>query len=248
MKKLFTILLTIIMMFTISSCGSNGNTQNTMFTEIEETYSEFAWPTIGPATLLPKPKSDIGNISWDASYGFAVTMQGMSKDDFSDYVKLCQDNGFVVDYRSGDDFYYADNESGYSLILTYEDTGMFIRIDIPDSAENTEESTEVSLTETLEIEIDSTKSSNVNIRPEFKEAIDSYESLIIEYCDFMKKYNNSDDKTSMLSDYTNYVAQYVDTMAKISALNDGSLSSEELKYYSEANLRITQLLLEVSES
>jgi hypothetical protein len=61
----------------------------------------------------------------------------------------------------------------------------------------------------------------------------------------MQEYNNSDDVTSMLTDYTNYMNQYTDTMSKMEALDDGTLSDAELAYYTEVMNRVTQKLLEV---
>lgn len=85
----------------------------------------------------------------------------------------------------------------------------------------------------------------VGIRPEFKAAMDSYEEFFDEYVEFMKKFNNSDDMTSMLAEYSEYLTQYAETMEALSAIDDGSLSPEEAAYYLEVSTRINQKLLEV---
>lgn len=76
------------------------------------------------------------------------------------------------------------------------------------------------------------------MRPEFKEALDSYEDFFDEYCEFMKKYNESPDDLSLILEYTDYLTQYYETMDKMSALDDGEMNDAELKYYLEVTTRI----------
>lgn len=85
------------------------------------------------------------------------------------------------------------------------------------------------------------------VRPEFKEAMDSYEAFFDEYIAFMERYNNSNNSMDMLTEYTNYMSKYTETMVALSQINDGSLSTEELAYYVEVNSRITQKLLMASQ-
>lgn len=86
------------------------------------------------------------------------------------------------------------------------------------------------------------------LRPEIKEAIDSYEAFFDEYCDFMAKYSSSDDTISMLADYADFMQQYADTMEKLQAMEDQDLTDEETIYYVDAMARINQKLLETSAS
>lgn len=88
--------------------------------------------------------------------------------------------------------------------------------------------------------------SSDEIRPEFKEALDSYEAFFDEYIAFMEKYAESDDAMGMLADYTNYLMQYADMMEKLQALDDDDLSTAEAAYYVEVMSRIEQKLLKVS--
>lgn len=84
------------------------------------------------------------------------------------------------------------------------------------------------------------------MRPEFKEAIDSYEDFFDEYCDFMKKYSESPDDLSLLGEYMEYLTQYSETMDKMDALDDGEMNDAEMKYYLEVTNRINQKLLDVA--
>ena len=84
------------------------------------------------------------------------------------------------------------------------------------------------------------------IRPEFQEAMDSYEAFFDEYFAFMKSYQESANPASLMTDYLEYIAQYTETMEKLSQLGEEDLSEEEALYYAEVSLRINQKLLEVA--
>nr|WP_300837444.1 DUF6591 domain-containing protein [uncultured Acetatifactor sp.] len=86
------------------------------------------------------------------------------------------------------------------------------------------------------------------MRPAFKEAMDSYEEYMAEYCDFMKKYSESDGTDlSLLADYADYMLKYADMMQDFEAWEDGDLNTAELSYYIDVQARINKKLLEVAE-
>lgn len=202
-------------------------------------YDEFTWPDSDIAKLLPVPKSNYGVVEWENSEGFVADVANTSKDDFDEYVSVCKENGFTEDYQAGDDYYYADDESGNKLTLNHKDGDvMFVRIDAQSESEI--ETSAVA----DEVESNSNQSRDSNIRPEFKEAMDSYEKFIDEYCEFMKKYNSASDVSSMLTDYADYMTQYVDVMGKIEKVGDEEMSDEEALYYVEVTTRISKKILE----
>lgn len=214
-------------------------------------YGELTWPDSEIAQLIPIPESNYGSVDWEASYGFVIYVAQTSIESFNKYVDSCKECGFTVDYRAGDDYYYADNEDGYSLDLKYEDGDvMFIRLDEPDN-DTTETSETTEPTESQEEELTGSEEANQvsdsDIRPEFKEALDSYEVFFDEYVEFMKKYQDSDDVSSMLTDYTNYMSQYADMMTKLSALEGEDMTTAEAAYYLEVTTRINKNLLEVAQ-
>ena len=92
------------------------------------------------------------------------------------------------------------------------------------------------------------KTSTNGIRPEFKEALDSYEDFFDEYIAFMKKYTDADstEALEMMGDYTDYMEQYTITMEKLDELETDDLSKEETLYYVKVTNRITEKLLEVA--
>ena len=89
-----------------------------------------------------------------------------------------------------------------------------------------------------------TAAAATGIRPEFQQAMDSYEAFFDEYIDFMTTYQDTEDPTSMMADYLDYMTQYAETMEQMEALDSEELSVEEAAYYAEVSARITQKLLE----
>ena len=84
------------------------------------------------------------------------------------------------------------------------------------------------------------------LRPEFKQAMDSYEAFYTEYCEFLKKYQENPTDMALLAEYTDMVAQ-ADEMAKsFAAWEDDDLNSEELKYYLDVNNRTLKMLVDVT--
>ena len=76
------------------------------------------------------------------------------------------------------------------------------------------------------------------IRPEIKEAIDSYEEFFDEYIEFMQSYAENNAPLDMLSDYLDYLTKYSDMLKKLNELNNEDLNDAELAYYLEASARI----------
>lgn len=87
---------------------------------------------------------------------------------------------------------------------------------------------------------------STGVTPEFKEAMDSYETFFDEYCEFMK--NMSDDPTNFdyLLQYADMMTQYADTMEKLDAIDETELSLADDAYYIEVMARIEVKLLEAA--
>ena len=84
------------------------------------------------------------------------------------------------------------------------------------------------------------------ISPEFQQAMDSYEAFINEYCEFMKKYSESDQTSvQMLSDYANYISKYSDFVNDFDAWNDKDMTTEESAYYLDVQTRVAKKMLEI---
>lgn len=65
------------------------------------------------------------------------------------------------------------------------------------------------------------------------------------YVEFMKKYEDSDDATSILADYGSMMQQYSDWSKKFDDVDESSLSADDQAYYLEVQGRVAQKLSEI---
>ena len=85
------------------------------------------------------------------------------------------------------------------------------------------------------------------MRPEFKKAMDSYEEFMTEYCEFMKKYGESDGTDlGLVADYANYMSKYAEWVKDFEGWDDGEMNTEEAAYYLDIQKRISKKLIEVA--
>lgn len=84
------------------------------------------------------------------------------------------------------------------------------------------------------------------MRPEFKEAMDSYEAFYDEYCEFMKKYSENPSDLSLLAEYAEMMSRLAEMDEQFEAWEDEDLNTEEMKYYLEVSSRIAAKLLDVA--
>ena len=218
--------------------------------------SAITWPTSKAGKQLPAPKSTTGKFSYENDDGFSVYIGNTSKDDYNSYVKACSDKGFTVNYEKGDSFYNADNSAGWHVSIKYEGNNiMSIDIDAPSesstapsASEDTTKPAESKPAQSKPAKTANNDSDMVDgMHRDFKEAMDSYEEFFDEYVAFMKKYENSDNPMSMLSDYTKFMSQYSETMQKLDEWKSKDLNTKEAAYLLDVTNRINKKLLEVAE-
>lgn len=83
------------------------------------------------------------------------------------------------------------------------------------------------------------------MRPEFKEAMDSYEAFYDEYIEFMKTYQDNPSDLKLLAQYADMVKQEAEMTRKFEEWDEDDMTDEELEYYLDVNLRIEKKLLDV---
>lgn len=214
------------------------------------------WPTSELVSLLPVPKSTVGIISSESSDRFFVYVGDTSLEDYNAYVSECSAKGFSVDYDKGEKFYNADNAEGYHISVNYQGNNvMSIEIEkpeeTPESSEKPEETPNTDGNETPSTSEPETTPDNSSelvdgMRPEFKEAMDSYEEFMDEYCEFMKKYSENPSDIGLLADYAKFMGEYADFVEDFEKWDDGEMNAAETKYYIEVQTRVNQKLLEVA--
>ncbi len=116
-----------------------------------EKMEELEWPTTGLGSMLPKPKSNYGSILWDNSDTFLVHIGNTTIEEFNEYVKECQNNGYIDDYSKGEKTFIAKNSEGYDLSVSYiGGNRISISIDAPEGQESTNTTSQTENAETPE--------------------------------------------------------------------------------------------------
>lgn len=100
--------------------------------------------------------------------------------------------------------------------------------------EQLEESTEPEITEAP------------GIRPEFKEAMDSYEEFYDGYCEFLRKYKENPTDYTLLAEYADMLSKAEEMEEKFNAWDESDLTNEELKYYLDVTTRIQKKMIDLS--
>lgn len=83
------------------------------------------------------------------------------------------------------------------------------------------------------------------IRPEFKNAMDSYEAFYTDYCAMLEKYMQNPTDLTLLAQYSQLMSQAVEMDEAFNAWNSADLNNEELKYYLDVNNRVLKLLADM---
>ena len=228
----------------------------------------ITWPTSGPGALLPKPASDKGTISSNSSTHFSVELGNVTKEAFEAYVAEVQKSGFDVDFSKSDASYNAKNADGAKVSIAYKGNNqMSITADASNNSSSSSSSTsksDNSSSKSSSSDSSSSKSSDSSsvgskvkeavsnatssaVSADFKDVMDSYESFMNKYCDFMETYNESSDPAAMLDDYNTIVAEELEWANKVNAYDQNSLSAADKAYYLEVTARVEKRLLEVSK-
>lgn len=193
-------------------------------------------------------------------------LKALGEDEFADFTFVIKEGGKAYVYVDGDSdlIDWEETEDGIKigeaecvlqeeqLCLQEDDYKIFFvktsdsqTIEVKATPEPTKEPDPQ---EDFELSVDSEISDlNEGIRPEFKEAMDSYEAFFNEYVDFMIKYMDAeaDEMVGMLADYTAYLTEYTEAMEKLEELEYQDMSVEESIYYLEVTSRIYEKLWEI---
>ncbi|MBQ6678003.1 MAG: hypothetical protein IJM71_08145 [Clostridia bacterium] len=221
------------------------------------------WPGGIAGSLVPKPDSELGKTEWEHDESFFLKVGNMNREKFNAYIEQCSESGFCIDYERDDDWYRAENEEGYSLSIEYEgfeiisislerpENEMF-PTDPPETEIETAPQTEEQISDfetgwdepSESVSIPEDDKDDNTIRPEIKEAIDSYEAFVDEYCEFMERYDSSD--TSLLSEYLELINKESEMLKKFEEIDQNGMTNAEALYYNEVSLRCSQKLLAAS--
>lgn len=198
------------------------------------------WPEDGLADMLPKPDSKLIVSYDDSEERMSVTVYGITRATYEEYVDECKDAGFTEGVDESDTSYEASNGNGTTLDLTYwvYDESMSVELE----AAEPEEEDNV----TAQTSVASNDDSASQVSAELKTAMDEYEAFFDEYVAFMQAYQADPSSTELLAQYPSIMEQYSDTMAAMNEIDSSDLTGADYTYYAEVSARITAKLAEIA--
>lgn len=232
------IIVVLFIVARIASCAGMGKSKDEVRT--------FTWPTSGIATELPKPKTNKGSINENSSESFSATLEEVSQADYDDYVTACKEANYTDFSGEGTDDFEATAPSGAKLTLSYYSSSKSLDIELEVPTDDTTQTDATDNTDAAETSADTqTETSPATSSSDFRALMDGYEQFMNSYVEFMKKYEDSDDTTSMLADYKSMMQQYSDWSKKFDDVDESSLSADDQAYYLEVQGRVLQKLSEI---
>ncbi len=92
-------------------------------------YEKYAWNEIVLADMLPKPESPYGEIISNTEDYLSLDVTKTSEAQYDKYIEACKNKGFTIDTETAGNFFYAYNDKGFKLSLSYYDSEMHIGLD-----------------------------------------------------------------------------------------------------------------------
>ncbi len=228
MKKITSLILTAILLFSFSSCreasaapgtGLTRENKNTVsetdeFSENSETETEAVTETI-PQNFETETAEIIEteNISETVPESY--------------YVESTPETETESEYYAETEPVYTETESTFFFGDSETETEQQYYETEPEYSAETEAESET-------------------IRPEFKAAMDAYEEFYIEYCEVLKKYNENPSDLNLILNYTSLMAKLVDVNTAFEEWDESEMNNEELKYYLDVNNRVAKMLVDAA--
>lgn len=220
--------------------------------EIPMELSTIIWPQSIAGNQLPAPKSTKGKFSYEYDDNFFVYVGDMTKEDYVEYVNECYNKGFNIDYNKGEKYFSAKNSEGWKVYVDYEGFNIIsISISLPedddtDTTDTTDTTESADETDTNDTKSENTTTNSTDLDPSFKAAMDSYESFMNDYVEFMKKYNENPSDSELLSEYSDFLNKYTTFMDDFNAWGNKDLNTAETNYYLEVQTRVNKKLQEIA--
>ena len=115
MKKFLALIVSVISVLTLVSCGSN-----------------FAWPTSHLGNIIPKLDKVSGEIKYDKSDSLYMTLENISENQYLEYIESCKGRGFTIDIKEVNNSFSAFNSDGYKVDVShFSSNDMWITVDSP---------------------------------------------------------------------------------------------------------------------
>lgn len=232
-------------------------------------FDDFTWPTNELVNTIEKYNTKRGKVGYNYDKNsFTMDLLIGSKNDFMRYIEKNKKKGYDLEEEFDGQVYKAKNRNNNLLSLKIKYTNkasnyyakssmMTVTIKKEESKEEKEKQEleakeaeerakkqkaeeEQKEKEKKEQEQKKTEAKTNTIDPQFKKAMDSYESAMKEYSSFMKKYTSSSNPVSMMTDYNRIMEKYTNANNEFNKIKKESLNSAELAYYLEVQSRVVK--------
>ena len=84
-------------------------------------YEKYNWDEIVLAEMLPEPASPYGEIMSNSEDYLSMYVRKSTAAQYKDYIEACKEKGFTIDTETSGSYFYAFNDKGYKLSLSYYD-------------------------------------------------------------------------------------------------------------------------------
>ena len=107
--------------------GSHSGQKDKTFSDAHRRYltrittEEFEWPDNMLGKTVPEASFSHGYLISDSEESFSVDIGNVSKSDFEEYRKECQNAGFEKNSENAGMYFHAYDVSGYELQLSYDE-------------------------------------------------------------------------------------------------------------------------------
>lgn len=98
-------------------------------------YVKYDWNAVVLAEMLPEPESPYGEIISNSEDCFSLDVTKTTEGQYKEYIEACKDKGFTIDTETTGSFFYAYNDRGYKLSLSYYDYNSEMHINLDSAME-----------------------------------------------------------------------------------------------------------------
>lgn len=259
LRPIIIVITIILIMYIKITIDKIGNESKTM-----KEYTNFTWPSNQLVNTIEKYNTDKGKVLYSTDKWFSMRLLIANKNEFLKYIEKIKQNGYDLEEDFTGNKYTAKNRNNKLLNIEIQyadkDNSTYIRHDMMEISIKKEESKEEKekrereerakrqkaeeerkekeRKEQEQKKNESPKTTSNTIDPQFKKAMDSYESAMKEYSSFMKKYTSSSNPVSMMTDYNRIMEKYTNANNEFNKIKKESLNSAELAYYLEVQSRV----------
>ena len=253
LRPVIIVIIIVLVIYIKTSVDKIGNESKAI-----KEYSNFIWPSNQLVNTIEKYNTDKGKVLYSTDKWFSMRLFIANKKEFLNYIEKIKQKGYDLEEDFTGNKYTAKNRNDNLLKIEIEyldkDNNTYIRhymMEITIKKEESKEEKEKREKEARELEAkerkeqeqkknESPKTTSNTIDPQFKKAMDSYESAMKEYSSFMKKYTSSSNPVSMMTDYNRIMEKYTNANNEFNKIKKESLNSAELAYYLEVQSRVVK--------